>query len=211
MPRATKLKEAPIVYSVHPGVAMVVKWVAELITKTGRSLEEWVSFIQKNGPPDLKDRREWLKTKYQIGTNTAWWLAERAGGQPTWDESPEAYLAIAPVYVDEMFAGAKARLRPLCDALFQLGRAIDEDVKICPCKTIVPFYRNHVIAEIKPSTRTRIDFGLALGDEPFTARLKDTGGLKKKNRITHKVEVAKLADLDDELTAWLTAAYDRDG
>ena len=67
-------------------------------------------------------RREWLKTKYKLGTNTAWWLAERADGQPTWDESPEAYLAVAPSYVDEMFAGPKAALRPLADALMRLAR-----------------------------------------------------------------------------------------
>ncbi len=30
-------------YSVHPGVAMVQKWIEELPGKTGRSLEEWIS------------------------------------------------------------------------------------------------------------------------------------------------------------------------
>jgi hypothetical protein len=28
-------------YNVHPGAAMVQKWIAELKEKTGRSLEEW--------------------------------------------------------------------------------------------------------------------------------------------------------------------------
>jgi hypothetical protein len=191
---------------------MVQKWVAELKQKTGRTLEEWSAHIVKNGPKDLAGRREWLKSKYKLGTNTAWWLAERADGRPTWDESPESYLAIAPTYVDEMFAGPKAALRPLADALMRLALEVAPDIKFCPCKTIIPFYREHVIAQIKPATNSRIDFGLSLGaDYPFTPRLKDTGGLKKKDRITHKIAIAKADDIDVEVEGWLRAAYERDG
>lgn len=211
MPRPTKSKTSVIVYSPHPSISMVVKWVSELKEKTGRNLEEWCVYIRKNGPEELAARRRWLKEKHNIGTNTAWWLAERADGQPTWDETPEQYLAVAPIYVDEMFSGSKEGFRPIGDALMRLGQKIAVDLKICPCKTIIPFYRNHVIAEIKPATKTRIDFGLALGkDVKFTSRLKDTGGLQKKNRITHKVEVTSLEDLDAELKAWLKKAYERD-
>jgi hypothetical protein len=216
MPAPAKRKSKPrspssIVYSVHPGVAMVQKWVAELKQKTGRTLEEWSAHIRKDGPKELPDRREWLKSKYKLGTNTAWWLAERADGQPTWDESPEAYLAIAPTYVDEMFAGPKAHLRPLADALMRLALEVAPDIKFSPCKTIIPFYREHVIAQIKPATNSRIDFGLSLGaDVPFTPRLKDTGGLKKKDRITHKIEIAKAQDVDVEVEGYLRAAYERD-
>jgi len=204
-------KTPPITYAVHPGVAMVQKWVAELKPKTGRTLEEWCALIQKSGPDDLPGRREWLKTRYKLGTNTAWWLAERADGRPTWDESPETYLAMAPVYVNEMFAGPKAHLRPLADALMRLALDVGPEIKFCPCKTIIPFYREHVIAQVKPATKTRIDFGLSLGaDVPFTPRLQDTGGLQKKDRITHKIEISKPQDIDVEVEGWLRQAYVRD-
>lgn len=200
-----------ITYAVHPGVAMVQKWVAELKQKTGRTLEEWCALVRKEGPDDLPARREWLKTKYKLGTNTAWWLAERADGRPTWDESPESYLAMAPIYVDEMFAGPKAHLRPLADSLMRLALDVAPDIKFCPCKTIIPFYREHVIAQIKPATNKRIDFGFALDAKtPFTERLKDTGGLKKKDRITHKIEIAKPEDIDVEVEGYLRLAYERD-
>jgi hypothetical protein len=35
-------------YSVHPGVAMVQKWIEELPGKTGRSLEEWIALTKKS-------------------------------------------------------------------------------------------------------------------------------------------------------------------
>ena len=68
-------------YTVHTGVAMVQKWIAELKKKTGRSLEEWIALGKKEGPKDEKTRREWLKTKHKLGTNSAWWIAERAEGK----------------------------------------------------------------------------------------------------------------------------------
>jgi hypothetical protein len=37
-------------YDVHPGVGMVQKWVAELKRKTGRSLEEWIALVKREGP-----------------------------------------------------------------------------------------------------------------------------------------------------------------
>ena len=196
-------------YSVHPGVLMVQNWVATLKQKSGRSLDEWLTLIKKSGPPTEKERREWLKKEYGLGTNTAWWLAERAEGKGE-DGDPDAYLEQANQYVEEMYSGSKAGLRPMYDAQLKLGLGIGKDAKACPCKTIVPLYRNHVFAQIKPTTRTRIDFGLALKDTKPTGKLIDTGGFAKKDRITHRIPITSLAEIDDEVKHWLKVAYDMD-
>jgi hypothetical protein len=123
---------------------------------------------------------------------------------------PNLYLQQAEEFVEAMFAGPKAALRPLFDALYDVARSLGKDVKISPGKTIVPVYRHHVIAQIKPATRTRIDFGLALKNTKATGRLIDTGGFAKKDRITHRIEVTSLDDVDDELKKWLRVAYELD-
>jgi hypothetical protein len=114
--------------------------------------------------------------------------------------------------VEEQYSGPKAALRPIYDQLLKLGRSIGADVKACPCKTIVPLYREHVFAQIKPTTNTRIDLGFSLthykGKLP--KRLIDTGGLAKKDRITHRIEIKSLAEIDDEVKKWLKIAYDLD-
>ena len=74
----------------------------------------------------------------------------------------------------------------------------------------MPLYRNHVIAQIKPTTRTRIDFGFALGTRKATGRLIDTGGFAKKDRITHRIPITAPKDIDAEVRKWLKVAYDRD-
>jgi hypothetical protein len=178
--------------------------------KTGRSLEEWIRFIQEEGPPTEQERRDWLKAEHKLGTNSAWWLAERSVGKGEEVGDPETYLEAAQGYVDAMFAGPKAALRPIYEALLDLGRGIGPDVKACPCQTIVPLYRNHVFAQIKPATKTRIDFGFALKDTPASGRLIDTGGFVKKDRITHRISITSLADIDDEVRRWLKKAYEMD-
>ncbi len=204
MPRTKSL------YGVHPGVLMTQKWVGELKPKTGRSLDEWLSLVRQRGPADEQSRREWLKTEHGLGTNVAGWIAGRATGKGAETEDPDTYLAAAEKYVDAMFAGGKAPLRPLYDQLLRLGLAAGKDAKACPCQTIVPLYRNHVFAQIKPTTRTRIDLGFALGSRPAEGRLIDTGGYAKKDRITHRIPISSATDIDDEVKRWLRLAYEED-
>jgi len=208
--QARKARTNP--YSVHPGVAMVQKWIAELKGKTGRTLEEWIQLVKKSGPPANKERREWLKKNYKLGTNSAWWIADRAEGKGREDGDPHAYLKAAEGYVEEMFRGPKAGLRPIYDRLLELGLKVGDGVKACPCQTIVPLYREHVFAQIKPTTQTRIDLGFALAKfkGKLPKRLIDTGGLEKGDRITHRIPISNLAEIDDEVKRWLKAAYDLD-
>jgi hypothetical protein len=198
------------IYSVHPGVLMTQKWIGELKQKTGRSLEEWLKHIKKDGPADEQERRAWLKETCGLGTNTAWWLAERSVGKGKESGDADLYLESADRDVEKMFSGGKAHLRPIYDALLKLGLKTGKEAKACPCQTIVPLYRNHVFAQIKPTTQTRIDMGFALGDLKPTGRLIDTGGFAKKDRITHRIPITSLNDIDDEVKHWLKVAYDRD-
>ena len=197
-------------YSVHPSVVMVQKWIETLREKTGHSMEEWLKLIKKEGPPTEKERRLWLKEKYGLGTNTAWWLAERADGKGSEEDTPEGYLKQAEIYVEEMFAGPKAGLRPIYYKLLKIGLGMAKGVKACPCKTMVPLYRNHVFSQLKPAARTRLDLGFSLGNMKVPARLIDTGGFAKKDRITHRIPIACLDALDDEGKHWLKIAYDLD-
>ena len=60
----------------------------------------------------------------------------------------------------------------------------------------------------KPSSRTH---GLgSAGDMKPTGRLIDTGGFARKDRITHRIPITSMEDIDDEVKHWLKVAYDRD-
>lgn len=199
-------------YDVHPGVAIVQKWIAELKAKTDLSLDEWIALVKKDGPKDRAARRAWLKSKHKLGTNAANWISERADGKGGEEDSPEKYLVAAALYVEDQYSGKKSALRPMYDELLHLAKSLGPDVKACPCKSMVPLYRNHVFAQIKPSTNSRIDFGLCFttykGKLP--KRLIDTGGLAKNDRITHRIELTHPNQIDADLQKWLRAAYHLD-
>ena len=56
MARKSAVAAAPR-YDVHPGVAMVQKWEAELPAKTGRSLAEWAELVRKSRSPTRRSGR----------------------------------------------------------------------------------------------------------------------------------------------------------
>ncbi len=199
-------------YDVHPSIAYAKAILDNLPANTGRSLEEWIALVERTGPAGEKERRDWLKKEHRLGGTTAWMIAERADGKGREDTDPVAYLKAAADWVEAMYAGPKASLRPLHDALIELGRSLGADVKVCPCKTIVPFYRHHVFAQLKPATRTRIDLGFALRGvkQKVPARLLPTGGLEKKDRITHRIPLTSPDEIDAEVKRWLQIAYDLD-
>jgi len=191
------------IYSVHPGFAMEEANIARLKERTGRTIDEWVRLTKKSGGATEKERIAWLKKEHGITTNYALWIAKRVdGGGTAASYDPDAM-------VEAMFA-KKPALVPIYERLLELGFALGKDVKVSPGKTIVPFYRNRVFAQIKPSTATRIDFGFALGDRRPEGRLISTGGFEKGDRITHRIAISSIHEMDTGLKRWLTLAYEMD-
>ena len=193
------------IYSPHPSFVMEESCIANLPKKTGKTLEQWLAIIKKSGPPTEKERREWLKKEHGFTTNYASWVAERAEGRGSFADQydPEAY-------VGGIFAGPKTVFRSAYEAILAFGFKLGKDVKVCPCQTMIPFYRNHVFAQVKVPNRSRLDLGYALKDTPVRGSLIDTGGFAKKDRITHRIEIVALTDFDDEAKKWMRTAYEMD-
>jgi len=196
-------------YRVHSGVLMLIKWERELKEKTGRTLEQWCAHLDKQCKGlDRAARIAYLKAHHEINANSAWWIADRSLGElHPWDSTEEGYLAKCPEVVDAQFAGPKSHLRPIGDALLDLARALGPDVGVSPCETIIPIYRTHVIAQVAAPNRKVVRLSLALKGERFTKRLIDTGGTAKKDRLTHRIDIASLDEIDDVVKRALHRAY----
>jgi hypothetical protein len=203
MPAAATVKGKKSLYSMHPSFDYEDAGLRLIKERTGKTLEEWIANVKRNGPAEPKARLAWLK-KQGLTMNYAGWVASRAsgkGGRENYD--PEKL-------VEAMFGGPKEALRPIYEKLLKLGLSVAKDVKACPCSTMVPLYRKHVFAQIKPSTNKRIDMGFALGGMKASGRLIDTGGFAKKDRITHRIPIGSLAEIGDEVRKWLEKAYELD-
>lgn len=200
-------------FDVHPAVAHAQRVIENIPENTGRTVATWSRLIARAKlPADPKARRAWLKAEHGLGVTTAGMLADLSLGHGADWTDGATYLRHARGYVEAMYSGAKAGLRPIHDALVELARSLGKEIRICPCQTIVPVYREHVIAQIQPSTRTRIDFGLALKGAKgrLPARLLATGGLEKGDRITHRIPIASVDEIDATVRKWLRVSYDLD-
>lgn len=199
-------------YKVHPATVMTIDWIAALPVKTGKTLEEWLALAQSTHIHDKKALQQWFKTEWKFGTIQASWLADMAldDEDSIAMSSHEGYLQAAERWIDAQYAGKKAHLRPVYDHVLTVAMNIGEDVNASPTKTYVSLFRNHVVAHIKPTTNTRIDLGLALGAESALGKLQETGGAAKGDRITHRIPLTAIDDVDDEVHHWLKLAYDKD-
>lgn len=196
-------------YGVHPAVAHAKAIISNLPRTTGAPVEVWISRVQE---ADLGDRKAivgWLRSKHGVGGTTANVITKVIlEGYASIDDA--AYLAAAPGYVDALYSGPRETLRALHDAVAELCMALGPDVRLCPVTTMVSVYRNHVIAQIRPTTRTRIDLGLSLEAGSEDPRLIDTGGASRGDRITYRIALHALDAVDGSVDRWLRSAYERD-
>jgi len=194
-------------FALHPGVRMGQRILANLEESLGKPRDEWQSWLTGQGLKKRSEMDAFLAKKYKLGTNQRRALIDIALGENAASYEPLAYFELANAYVTAQYSGKRANLRPLYAHLVETLQNLGEDVRFSPCKSYVPAYRKHVFAHIVPATQSRIDLGLALGKHPTNDRLKSTGGLAKGDRITHKVALTKIEDLDAKCMAWIQLAY----
>jgi predicted transport protein len=177
-----------------------------LPAKTGRTFDEWVSIARKQKLASRKEIVAWLKSQHQLGTVTATFIAAEATGN-----SIAAAYADEGALLDAMYSAEKATLRPLYDELTALARKLDKTVALTVCKTYVGMRRARMFALVKPSTRTRVDLGLALPGVVPSGRLTKASSSIGNERITHAISIAMKKDIDAEVRRWLKAAWEQAG
>ena len=173
-----------------------------LPAKTSRTFDQWVELTRQLGPPARKERIAWLKSEHGLGTVTANFIAADAEGHGIM-----ATYADEGALLDAMYAGEKAGLRALYIQLAKTARKLGKDVDLTVCKTYVGIRRGRQFAMIKPSTRARVDLGLALPGVKIAGRLLKAGSLGN-DRMTHRIEIASKKDIDAEVVRWLMAAFE---
>ncbi|MEP3050282.1 MAG: DUF4287 domain-containing protein [Erythrobacter sp.] len=169
--------------------------IANIPEKTGKSLQDWIDIINASGLEKHGEIMSLLKGEHGISHGFANLLVAKS------KEGGEEVDLVA-----QQYAGAKAGLRSIHDAVVLYSNALGGDVEIAPKKASVSLRRKKQFALITPATKTRVDLGLALkGNEP-------AGRLETYNAMcSHRVRLESAAQFDDEVKALLREAYDRAG
>jgi len=178
---------------------MKAAMIAGLRDKTGKSLEEWLQILRSSGLSKHKEFVMLLKNEHGVTHGFANMIALQALQTDSQTATDTGAL------VDAQYAGAKAGLRPIYDALLAAIRKFGKDVEVSPKKAYVSLRRNKQFAIIQPSTAIRVDVGINLKGVMPAGRLEASGSFNAM--VSHRVRVSTLNEVDAELLGWLKQAY----
>jgi Domain of unknown function (DUF4287)/Domain of unknown function (DUF5655) len=164
----------------------------------GRPLDHWFAVIDASGLTKHNQVVAMLKADHGLAHGAAHRVSLLAR------QRDHADAAALPDPADALYAGARAGLRPLHDALLGQIRALGT-FNIAPKKGYLSLRRRKQFAMVQPSTTSRIDLGLILPATPATGRLEPAARFNPL--FTHRVRITSATDLDDELRGWLAVAY----
>jgi predicted transport protein len=174
--------------------------IANMKDKTGKTLPQWLTIARKTGGSKHGEIVKALKADHGLTHGFANLVAHKLLKSDAGSQAEGGTDLVAAQY-----AGPKESLKPIYDAVVKAAKSLGKDVEVSPKKTYVSLRRNKQFALVQPSTRTRVDLGINLKDEPATQRLEKAGSFNAM--VSHRVRLEKPADVDKTVKAWLKKAY----
>ena len=180
--------------------------IANLQTRSGKSLDQLFTLVRKSGLSKHGDIRVMLKKKLEMGHGDANRVALEFLKASEAKTAPAKPTGTADV-LDGIYSGTKEPLRPIHEKLMEAIKKFGE-FEVAPKKAYISLRRKKQFAIIGPATLTRVEVGLNMKGVAPTARLEQlpAGGM-----CQYKVKVTEAKQVDKELIAWIKQAFDAAG
>jgi hypothetical protein len=172
--------------------------IANFKDKTGKSLDQWIAIAKKKGAAKHGEIVKLLKTDHGMTHGFANLVAHKTLKSDAGSISETTDLVAA------QYAGDKAALKPIYDALIRVAKGCGA-IEIAPKKAYVSLRRSKQFAIIQPSTKTRVDLGLNIKGEPAKGRLEKSGSFNAM--VSHRVRLEKETDVDKDIKVWIKKAW----
>jgi hypothetical protein len=178
------------------------EWCARLLeSRTGQDVAAWNERIAAGTPQNRADEpalRKWLSAQGVTGYAQALLVWETFG-------YPEFLVADAGELIARQYAD-RPHLRPIFDAVLAALPALPGPVTVQARGTLVSLVSpRRTFAVLKPATKSRVDLGLRLGTTQPEGRIRPARDL---GQATVRIPLMTPGEVDDEVRAWLTKAYD---
>lgn len=172
--------------------------IANLQARTGKTLPQWLAITRQSGLGKHGEIVKLLKSEHGMTHGFANLVAHKTL------QSDAGSIGATTDLVAAQFAGDKAALKPIYDALIKAAEACGT-IDIAPKKTYVSLRRSKQFAIVQASTKTRVDLGLNLKGVPARGRLEASGSFNAM--VSHRVRLERPADVDKDVKAWLKRAW----
>ena len=184
-------------------------------SKTGKTIAELHQAVAATGLAKHGEKRSWLMEHFKLGYGDANMVCNFIGkplpdlGTNTNTNTNTAAAAPAAEGdpLDAIYAGAKAPLRPLHDAVMKVVQGFG-DFESAPKKSYISLRRKKQFAMIGPATKDSIEIGLNAKDLPPHERLKVQPPGSMCQATTR---VGSVVEIDAVRKGWLKRAFDAAG
>lgn len=177
--------------------------LTNLQKRTGKTLDELNASIVASGLSKHGEIRDMLKRELGMGHGDANLLThlylQAASGAP----EPASQKDV----LDEIYAGPKAALRPIHEAVMT-ALAEFGAFEVAPKKGYVSLRRKKQFAMLGPATKTRVELGLNMKGVEGTERLQ---ALPPGGMCQYRVNLTEASEVDAEVIGWLRQAYESAG
>lgn len=181
---------------------MVDKMIQNLEEKTGKTMKQWISIVNKSGETKHMANVKHLKVKHGLTHGYANLIVHYA-------KDSSALAKPKGDLVDTQYSKGKEALKPIYDKLIQKISKFGKDVEVSPKKAYVSLRRKKQFALIQASTKTRVDIGINIKGKETTERLEKSGSFNAM--VSHRVRINSVKDVNKEVIDWLKEAYDNAG
>lgn len=173
--------------------------ISNLHKNTGKTLEQWISIVKKEGFEKHGEIIKFLKEKHAFTHGFANLVALKSRG------SDAGSVENKDALIEKQYKG-KEHLKPLYDELLSKIRAFGKDIEIAPKNAYVSLKRKKQFATLQPASKTRFEIGLNLKGEAPKGKLE---AITAANAMcSHKINLSGMKDIDKEVIDWLKKAYE---
>lgn len=176
--------------------------IDNLEKNTGKSLDEWVSIVQKGNFTKHGEILKFLKSEHGFTHGFANLVAHKTLKSDAGSASDSDDL------IKKQYKG-KEHFLPLYEDLCAEIKAFGTDIEFSPKNAYVSVRRKKQFAMLIPATKTRFDIGINLkGQEPSGILELDT---KSSGMVSHRMVINHEEQYSEELIDWLKKAYEAAG
>lgn len=176
--------------------------IDNLYKNTGKSLEQWIEIVNKENIAKHGEIINFLKESHGLSYGFANLIAHKSKGSDAGSAENQDEL------ITKQYQG-KEHLLPVYQKLMGEIETFGNDIEIAPKNAYVSLRRKKQFALLQPATKTRFEIGIILKGQKAQGKLEV---INTANAMcSHKINVADINDIDNEIIDWLKKAYENAG
>lgn len=178
-----------------------ITMIENLYKNTGKTLEQWIDIVNSQNFAKHGEIVKFLKETHGLTHGFANLIAHKAKGSDAGSADNQEDL------ITKQYQG-KEHFKPIYDNLLSEIQTYGKDIEIAPKNTYVSLRRKKQFAILNPATKSRFEIGINLKGQEPKGKLEAE---KPNSMCSHKIRIAEIKDIDQEVFEWIKTAYENAG